>query len=109
MDQDKMIQKIAERSGSSYEETRRFYRAMVEVFAETLGKGEAVECVPDFGRFIPKLRENPGRNVNSPRTPKKASYFIQFKAGRQFEYSLFSFSCSEKRDTGEEAVPAVRI
>ncbi|RJW37565.1 hypothetical protein DXC92_20960 [Clostridiales bacterium TF09-2AC] len=36
-------------------------KSTVEVFPEALSQGEDMECLPEWGRFIPKLRENPGQ------------------------------------------------
>lgn len=92
MDKYTMLHKVAEHSDSSLEQTQRFYQAMVEVFSEALGQGEDMDCLPEWGRFIPKLRENPARNESSPRCPKKAHYFIQFKPSPGFEKMLLTMA-----------------
>lgn len=93
---DTLLNRVAEKSGYSREETQQFYQAMVSVFAETLGQGETMECLPEWGRFIPKLRDNSGRQKNSPRREKKPHYYIQFRPGKEFEDYLCS--CLETED-----------
>lgn len=100
MEQGVLLQMVAEKSGCSIEETRQVYQALVTVFAETLGNGEMLDCLPDWGRFIPKLRDNVGRQENSPRRLKKPHYYIQFKPSKNMEKQLFS--CLEEDHIGGE-------
>lgn len=88
MKKESILLKVAERSGYSLAETEQFYTAFVEVFTEVLGQGETMECLPELGRFIPKVNDNPARNPNSPRNPKKMHCFVQFKPGKRLESSL---------------------
>lgn len=100
MDQSELLRKLSQKSGYDMEETRVFYEALISVFAETLGQGELLDCMPDWGRFTPKLRDNLSRNDNSPNRPKKPYYLIQFKPGRRFEDQLFTASCQNRKDEG---------
>ena len=97
MNQKEFIQLVAERSGSSVEQTEQVYSAMVHVFSEALGKGEPVECLPTWGRFISKRRDNPGLNEHSPRQPKKPRYLIQFRSSKEFEAKLFRAGTSKQK------------
>lgn len=98
MDQQGLLREISQKSGYGMEETRIFYQALVTVLAETLGQGERLDCMPDWGRFIPKLRDNVSRNDNSPNRPQKPYHIIQFKPGKHFEEQLFSASCQDRAD-----------
>lgn len=88
MEKECILLRVAERSGYSLAETEQFYTAFVEVFTEILGQGETMECLPEWGRFIPKVNDNPARNPNSPRNPKKMHCFVQFKPGKKLERAL---------------------
>ena len=88
MDKDRMLREIAVRSGYSEEETRQFYAALVDVFTEALGNRESIDCLPEWGSFIPKLRDNMGRQENSPRAEKKPHYYIRFRPSKVFERKL---------------------
>ncbi|MCD7909849.1 MAG: HU family DNA-binding protein [Clostridium sp.] len=104
MDRDGLILKIAERSGYSEEETRRFYGVLVEMFNEILGRGESIECLPEWGSFAPKLRDNPGRQENSPRKEKKPHYYIRFRPSKQFERDLFNHIGPEHAEGRDRAL-----
>ena len=54
MNQEALLCKVSEQAGCTLEETRRFYKALVTVLAETLGQGEEAVCLPDWGRFLAK-------------------------------------------------------
>ena len=79
MDKDRMLREIAVRSGYSEEE---------DVFTEALGNRESIDCLPEWGSFIPKLRDNMGRQENSPRAEKKPHYYIRFRPSKEFERKL---------------------
>lgn len=97
MDQKELIQSVAKRSGCCVEQAEQVYSAMVDVFSKALGKGEPVECLPTWGRFISKLRDNPGLNGHSPRQPKKPRYLIQFKSSKEFEAKLFHAAAPKQK------------
>lgn len=88
MNQDRLLEEAAARTGVSLEEAEGFYQVLVDILAESMGQGESVECMPAFGKFIPKLRDNVGLNEESPRSRKKPHYFIQFKPSKKFEQML---------------------
>lgn len=105
MNQKALLREISEQSGYSLEETEQFYTALVGVMARSMSRGESVDCQPEWGRFIPKLRENPGRQENSPRREKKPHYFIQFKPSPGFEQKLFAAAAVTTDDQSNEEKP----
>lgn len=88
MNQNELIEKLAIRTGFSMEEAEDFYQVLVDILAESMGQGESVECMPAFGKFLPKLRDNLGLNEESPRSKRKPHYFIKFKPSKNFEQKL---------------------
>ncbi len=88
MDKMELLRKMAETSGVGQDEVERVYFALVQVLGDTLGHGEPADLRPEWGCFLPKLSDNPGRNQNSPRTPKATRYHIRFRAGGAFEQKL---------------------
>lgn len=102
MNQEALLCKVSEQAGCTLEETRRFYKALVTVLAETLGQGEEAVCLPEWGRFLAKPHKNPGRCADSPRRPKKAHWTIQFKASKCFETTL-NQSASDEETVSETA------
>ena len=88
MNQKDFLREVAARSGCSLEQTEHFYTALVETMAGVLAQGEVVACLEAWGQFIPKLRDNTGRNANSPRRERKSYYLIQFKPSKKFERAL---------------------
>lgn len=89
MNRERILTEVAARSGYSPEETRQFYTTFVEVFTEALGEGESIDCLPEWGSFIPKLRDNMGRQENSPRRERKPHYYIRFRPSKEFERKMF--------------------
>ena len=70
------------------EQVERVYFALVQVLGDTLGQGEMADLRPEWGCFLPKLSDNPGRNQDSPRIPKTPRYNVRFRAGGAFEQKL---------------------
>lgn len=95
MDQGALLKELSKKSGYSLEDTRKFYQTFISVLAETLSQGEPLDCMPEWGKFIPKLRDNVSRNENSPNRLKKPYYFIQFKPGKRFEDQILVCSCQQ--------------
>lgn len=62
MRQEVLLDEIADRTGFSPEMTRKFYQAVTDLFADSLDQGKLPECLPEWGSFIPKLRDNPDEN-----------------------------------------------
>lgn len=63
------------------------YLSMINTLENVLGRGEVVDLSPEWGKFIPKLREqklNPG----SPRTPKDTRYQVFFRFSNDFEKKI---------------------
>ena len=103
MNQETLLCKVAEQSGYTLEETRRFYQVFIHILSQTLSRGEEAQCLPDWGRFTPKLNENLGRNADSPRRPRKTSCHIQFKASKSFKNALLlSIPSALDKEAGSE-------
>lgn len=90
MDRLTLLQRVKEVSGHDSETVEEVFQSLLSVMSSTMGEGENIECQPDWGKFIPKLRDNVGRNEGSPRTPKKKYYYIQFKPSSSFEAAMFT-------------------
>ena len=88
MDKLELLRKTAETSGVDQEQVERVYFALVQVLGDTLGQGETADLRPEWGCFLPKLSDNPGRNQDSPRMPKTPRYNVRFRAGGAFEQKL---------------------
>ena len=82
--------RVADTAHCDPETVSSVYGAMVEVLSSTLGAGEGVNLTPEFANFKVKLSDNPGLNVNSPRTPKRSRYTVSFRAGSVLEKRLKS-------------------
>jgi len=65
MNKTQLIEAVAEKTSQSRAQTERALRALLEVIAEALGKGEAVSLI-GFGKFEVKTRS--ARNGRNPRT-----------------------------------------
>ena len=90
MNQTELLKRIAEETGYNEDVVENIYQALVSMLSTAMGKGERIACLPDLGMFTPKLRDNTGRNENSPRQKRKPHYYIQFKPSAQFEQEMFA-------------------
>ena len=100
MDKKELLQKAACQTGVTFETAEKVYNAITEILSETLGHGEKLDLRPELGTFIPKEWDNPGRNSNSPRSPRQACYKIRFNPGLSLEKKLkrnpnFMTDCEE--------------
>ena len=88
MEKDVFLAQVAATACCDANTVASVYGAMVEVLSSTLGNGEGVDLTPEFANFKVKLRDNPGLDANSPRTPKRSHYTVCFRAGSQLEKKL---------------------
>lgn len=83
-----MFRKISQETALEQEQVEKVYRSMVQIISDTLSAGEEVVLIPEWGIFIPKLWDNPGRNDNSQRTRQAAHYKVRFRPGKEMEKQL---------------------
>lgn len=95
MDKRELLQTVSEETGMDPAQVELVYNSMVETISTVLSRGEEVVLTPDFGTFIPKFWDNPGRNENSPRTLKKSKYNVRFRPGNQMQKKLTVGSVEE--------------
>lgn len=88
MKQEEMFHKISEETDVEIEQIKKVYGSMVRIISDTLSNGEEVVLIPEWGIFIPKLWDNPGRNENSQRTRQEAHYKVRFRPGKEMEKQL---------------------
>lgn len=88
MKQEEMFHKISEETDVDVEQIKKVYGSMVRIISDTLSNGEEVVLIPEWGIFIPKLWDNPGRNENSQRTRQEAHYKVRFRPGKEMEKQL---------------------
>ena len=88
MKQEEMFRKITQETAVEQELVEKVYRSMVQIISETLSAGEEVVLIPEWGIFIPKLWDNPGRNENSQRTRQATHYKVRFRPGKEMEKQL---------------------
>ena len=88
MERDVFLARVADTARCDLGTAASVYEAMVEVLSATLSAGEGVNLAPEFANFKVKLSDNPGLDVNSPRTPKRSHYTVCFHAGAQLEKKL---------------------
>ena len=82
-----VLKEIASRTGMTYEETRRVYKAFVDVLAEALAEEEGV-TLTGLGRF--SIRKHKGHYVNYSDTKERIADYdvIHFGASRTFKQLL---------------------
>ncbi len=89
MNKTELIEKLAERAGSSKDEARKLVEAFGEVVAATLKGGDEV-LIPGFGKFY--VQERAAREGMNPQTKKRmhipASKVPKFKAGNELKRSV---------------------
>lgn len=88
MKQEEMFHKISEETDVEIEQIKKVYGSMVRIISDTLSNGEEVVLIPEWGIFMPKLWDNPGRNENSQRTRQAAHYKVRFRPGKEMEKQL---------------------
>lgn len=88
MKQEEMFHKISEETDVEMEQIEKVYHSMVRIISDTLSSGEEVVLIPEWGIFMPKLWDNPGRNENSQRTRQAAHYKVRFRPGKEMEKQL---------------------
>lgn len=88
MEQNEMFQKVSKDTGMELEQIEKVYHSMVKAMTETLGRGEEIVLLPEWGVYIPKAWDNTGLDENSPKTRKPAHYKIRFRPGNKLQKKL---------------------
>lgn len=88
MEKNELFHKVSKETELDLAQIEKVYYSMVHLMSDALGEGEEVALVPEWGIFVPKLWDNPGRNENSPRTRRGACYKIRFRPGKEMEKQL---------------------
>lgn len=88
MEQNEMFQKVSKDTGMELEQIEKVYHSMVKAMTETLGRGEEIVLLPEWGVYIPKEWDNTGLDENSPKTRKPAQYKVRFRPGSKLQKKL---------------------
>ena len=88
MEKEEIMTRVAACSECDGAVVERVCLALCAVMGEALAQGREASFLPELGRFIPKLNDNPGRDARSPRTPKAPDYTVRFRPGALMERKL---------------------
>ena len=88
MDSPQLLDRVSRVSGVPNVVCELVLHCFMEICTEELSVGREVCLAPAFGKLVPKLRDNPGLNQPSPRTPKRAYYQVSFRPANQLKAAL---------------------